>query len=326
MKERSRQRIGETNMRRLHFTWLAIGGMLLCLNPAAKLWSAQQPPSEAVPVSVVVSVEARHGKEIPAIDHKEDVRVFERHERLRATDWIPLQGSQADLELLVLIDEATSIAVANQFDDLRRFMEAQPSTTRIAVGYMEVGTVRMAQNFTSDHQAAGKALRIPPGAFAGGNSPYLSITDAIKRWPESKARHAIFLISDGTDPLQPGIEDSYLDQAVETAQRTGTQISAIFASRAGHFGHSFWRINQGQTNLSELTDKTGGESYFQGMNTPVAFSPFLDEFAERLNHQYKLTFLIKPGQKPTYKHVRLETEIPNAELVTADQVYIPAAK
>lgn len=313
-------------MRRLHFTWLAIVGILLGLNPAVKVRSAQQPPSETLPVSIVVTVEARHGKEIPAIDHKEDVRAFEGHERLRVTDWIPLQGSQADLELLVLIDEATSESVANQFDDLRRFMDAQPPTTRIAVGYMEFGSVRMTQNFTTDRQAAGKALHLPLGSFAGGNSPYLSLTDAIKRWPESKARHAIFLVSDGIDPLQPGIEDSYLDEAVETAQRTETQISAIFASRAGHFGHSFWRISQGQDNLSRLADKTGGESYFQGTGTPISFSPFLDQFAERLNHQYKLTFLVKPGQKTAYKHVRLETEVPNAELVTADQVYIPAMK
>jgi hypothetical protein len=52
----------------------------------------------------------------------------------------------------------------------------------------------------------------------------------------------------------------------------------------------------------------------------------LNEFAERLNHQYLLTFLIKPDKKPSSRHVRLETEVPNAELVTADRVYVPAAK
>jgi hypothetical protein len=134
------------------------------------------------------------------------------------------------------------------------------------------------------------------------------------------------LVSDGIDALQPGITDSYLDQAIETAERTGTQVYSIYASGAGHFGHSLWRINQGQNNLSELADKTGGESYFQGLSTPIAFAPFLDEFAERLNHQYMLTFLIKPDKKPSYRHVRLETEVPDAELVTADRVYVPAAK
>src|SRR5271165_4440613 len=258
-------------MRRSHFTFLAIIGILAGLGAANKTYCAQQSPSDTVPVRMVVSVEARHGKDIPAIDHKEDVRVLEGHDRLRVTDWIPLQGEHADLELLILIDEASDQTVANQFEDVRKFMDAQPPSTQIAVAYMEMGSIRMAQNFTKDHQAAGKALRIPMGAFAGGNSPYLSIVDAIKRWPESKARHSIFLVCDGIDPLQPGTMDTYLDQAVETAQRTGTQIYSIYASRAGHFGHSLWRINQGQNNLSQLADKTGAEAYFQGTNTPIAF-------------------------------------------------------
>jgi hypothetical protein len=313
-------------MKRKLVVWLPILAALLGTSSVSNSSAAQQPPSETVPVSMVVSVEARHGKEIPAVNNKEDVRVLEGHDRLRVTDWIPLQGSQADLELLVLIDEATGQTVASQFDDVRRFMSAQPPTTAIAVGYLEYGSVRMVQNFTKDHDAAGKALRIPLGAAAEGNSPYLSITDVVKRWPETKSRRAVFLISDGIDPLQPGITDSYLDQAIETAERTGTQINSIYASRAGHFGHSLWRVNQGQNNLSELADKTGGESYFQGLDTPVSFAPFLDEFAERLNHQYLLTFLIKPDKKASYRHVRLETEVPNAELVTADRVYVPAAK
>ena len=313
-------------MRRLHLTWLTTLGILLGLSSVTNIRSAQQPPSETTPVSIVVSVEARHGKEIPAVNNKEDVRVMEGKERLRVTDWVPLQGSQANLELLILIDEAANQSIANQYDDIRKLVDAQPPTTAIAVGYMEYGTVRLAQNFTKDHDAAGKALRITQGVVGGGNSPYLSITDVIKRWPNNRSRHTIFLISDGIDPLQPGISDSYLDQAIEIAERTGTQISSIYTARAGHFGHSLWRINQGQNNLSQLAEMTGGESYFQGQSTPISFAPFLDEFAERLNHQYLLSFLIKPDKKTSFRRVKLETEVPNAELVTADRVYVPAAK
>jgi len=310
-------------MKRLHLMWLPMIGIVLGTTIVSHASPGQQPATETLPVSIVVSVEARHGKDIPTLN-KEDVRAQEGHNRLQVTDWIPLQGSQADLELLVLIDEASDQNVASQYDDLRRFMSAQPPTTAIAVGYMEFGTVRMAQNFTKDHDAAGKTLRMPMGAMAGGSSPFLSINDVIKRWPQNKSRHAIFVIADGIDPLQPGIVDSYLDQAIQTAQRTGTQLYSIYTSRAGHFGHTFWRITQGQNNLSKMADETGGESYFQGFSTPISFAPFLDEFAERLNHQYKITFLIKPDKKPSYRHVRLETEVPNAELVTADRV--PASK
>jgi hypothetical protein len=312
-------------MRHQYMRWPTILGLLIGLSWVTLLGRAQQPSSGTASVSTVVSVEARRGKDVPTVN-REDVRVFQGHDRLQVTDWIPLQGTQAGLELFILIDEATGTSVASQFDDLRRFLNAQPSTTTVAIGYMENGTVRIVQNFAKDHAAAGKTLRIPLGAAAGGSSPYLSVTDAIKRWPESLARRAVLLISDGIDPLQPGISDSYLDETVQQAQRTGTQIYAIYASREGHFSRSLWRVNRGQGNLSQLADETGGEAYVQGFETAVAFAPYLEQFASRLNHQYRLTFLAKAGSKASFQHVRLETEVPNAELVTADKVYVPAAK
>jgi len=305
-------------------TCLSALAMVSSVSSTARPLPPPQTSEELVPVSMVVTVEAKRGKDVPVVN-KEDVRVMQGHNRLQVTEWFPAQGEHAALELLVLIDEAASSGVANQFDDLRKFMSAQPDTTAIAVGYSEYGSLRMAQDFTTDHAAAGKALRIPLGAFGGESSPYLAVTDAIKRWHNTKARRAILMISDGEDPLQPGITDTYLDEAIQTAERASVQVSAIFVSGAGHVGHSYWRINRGQDDLSQLTDKTGGESYFQGFSTPVSFSPFLDEFADRLGHQYLLTFTIKPEKKPSYQHVRLETEVPNAELVGADQVYVPAA-
>lgn len=305
--------------------FLILAGISLTSVPPAALSAAQQPASETVPVSMVVTVEAKHGKEIPVVN-REDIRVMQGRDRLRVNDWIALQGDHADLDLLILIDEASRANLANQYDDLRQFVNQQPQTTSVAVGYMEYGANRMAQNFTKDREAIAKAFRIPLGAFAGGNSPFLAVIDAMKHWPESKARHAIFMVSSGIDPLQPEITDTYLDDAIQVAQRTGTLVSTIYASQAGHFGHSFWRFSRGQDNLSRLAEETGGESYFQGFNTPISFSPFLDEYAIRLSHQYRLTFLIKPGKKPSYQHVRLETEVPDADLVTADRVYVPASK
>ncbi len=312
-------------MKRKRTPLITILGLLIGSSWVTSSWSAQPSAFGTVSVSAVVSVEARHGKDIPVLN-REDVRVFEGRNRLQVTEWIPLQGDRSSLELFVLIDDASSTNLAIQFEDMRHFMNAQPPTTAIAVGYMQNGAVRIVQNFTRDHSEAGKALRIPFGSGAGGSSPYLSIADAIKRWPESPARHAILVISEGIDPLQPGITDSYLDQAVSEAQRTGTQVSAIYASGTRHFGRRLWRINQGQNNLSRLAGDTGGEAYFEGFETPIAFEPFLDQFADRLNHQYKLTFLANADKKPTRQHVRLETEVPNAELVTADNVYVAAAK
>jgi hypothetical protein len=314
-------------MRRSQLPRLIATGIVLGLTALTGTWAAQQPatPSETVPVSTVVTVEAKHGKEVPVVN-KEDVRVLQGRERLRVTDWIPLQGENADLELLILIDEGSRETLALQYNDLRQFMNAQPPTTVIAVGYIEYGSVRMAQNFTKDREATDKALRITLGPGGDGGSPYLSVIDVLKHWPASNARHAIFMISSGIDPLEPGTVDPYLDNAIEAVERTGTQISAIYAAQAGHFGHSFWRFSRGQDNLAEIAEDSGGESYFEGLNTPISFTPFLNEFADRLTHQYRLTFQIKPDKKPSFQHVKLETEVPNADLVSADRVYVPAAK
>jgi hypothetical protein len=249
----------------------------------------------------------------------------EGRDRDRVTEWVPLEGKLAGLELFVLVDEAADTRIAAQFDELRRFMLGQPDSTAIGVAYIRNGTVDIVQELTKDHSQAGKALRLPLGSTAAA-SPYLSVTELIKRWPESAARREVLMISDGVDPLQGGPADSYLQEAVERAQRAGVQVYSIYATGAGHIGHTYWRRNWGQSNMSQLADETGGEAYFQGFQTPVAYAPFLEEFASRLKHQYRLTFLAKPEPHAGYQHVTVETEVPNAELVAADRVYVPAAE
>jgi hypothetical protein len=57
----------------------------------------------------------------------------------------------------------------------------------------------------------------------------------------------------------------------------------------------------------------------------VSFSPYLDDMAHKLGHQYLLSFSAKPEKKAGIQKVKLHTEVPNAELVAADGVYVPAA-
>jgi hypothetical protein len=150
--------------------------------------------------------------------------------------------------------------------------------------------------------------------------------DLIKRWPESAVRREILMVSDGIDRFGGGgPSDPYVDSAVEQAQKAGVIVFTIYATGVGHWGHSFWRIDWGQNYLAQVADQTGGEAYFLGLGTPVSFSPYLDDLSHRLNHQYLLTFLAKPQNKAGLQPVRLRTEIPNAELVSADRVWVPAA-
>lgn len=287
--------------------------------------AAQQ--SQNVQARMTVSVEARHGMEVPPIT-REDLIVEEGKDHDKVTGWLPAQGPNAGLDLLVLLDDSSSSSLGSQLDDIRAFIAQQPPTTFIAVGYAQNGTVQMVQNFTQDHASAAKSLRLPLGAGAGVDaSPYFSISDYVKHWPANPARprREILLISDGVDTyFGGGPTDPYVDTAVEDAQRAGVTVYSIYTPGSGHAGHSFYRINWGQNYLSELSDRTGGESYGTGLGAAVSFTPFLDELTHQLQHQYILTFAPKPEKKAGMQRVRLATEVSGAELVYPENVYVPA--
>ncbi|MGA8144132.1 MAG: hypothetical protein WB987_09620 [Candidatus Acidiferrales bacterium] len=286
--------------------------------------SREPAPAGAVPVHMVVTVEARRGAEVPDIK-PQDVIVRQGKERVQVTDWVPLRGEHAGLQLFVLVDDALRpISLGPQLEDLHRFINSQPETTAIGIGYMRDGTVDIVQNLTTEHAQAAKALRLPLGTVGAMASPYLSIGDLIRRWPEGKVRREILVVSDGIDRFGGvGPANSYVDTTIEQAQRAGIIIHAIYATGVGHYGHTFWRFNWGQNYLSEMASETGGEAYFQGFETPVSFAPYLEDLTRRVTHQYLLTFLTKPEKKPSLQSVKLWTEVPNAELVAADKVYVP---
>ena len=288
-------------------------------------WRAEQGAATGVPAHLVVTVEARHGKDVPVV-HREDVMAYQGKERGSVTDWLPLQGDHAGLDFFVLLDDSSSTSLGSQLEDIRQFILGQAATTSIGVGYMRDGTVDTVQNLTTDHAAAAKSLRLPFGSTGAISSPYFSVVDLLKRWPEGAVRREILMVSDGIDRYGGGgPADPYVDSAIEAAQKAGVIVFTIYASGVGHWGHSFWRMNWGQNYLAQIADETGGESYFLGLGTPISFSPYLDDLSHRLNQQYLLTFLAKPEKKAGLQAVKLRTEVPNAELVSADRVWVPAA-
>lgn len=296
---------------------------------AAPFLFAQTKPQTApslVSVQAIITVEARHDhdKNVPSLK-REDVMAYERQERLRVTDLVPFDGQNAGVELFLLIDDASSTSLGSQLGDLRHFIETQPAQTSVGIGYMRNGTVHIAQDLTTNHSLTSKTLRLPlsfPGVMA---SPYLSLSDLIKRWPGNSSRREVVLVTSGVDPLGGmGPMNPYLDNAIEDAQRHGIIVYAIYTPAAGHAGHSFWRLNWGQNHLAQIAEETGGEAYMLGFGPPVSFAPYLDEITAHLAHQYRVTFLMKPENKRGLRNVRFATEVPNAELVSASRVYVPA--
>jgi hypothetical protein len=289
--------------------------------------SAQQAPAaNGVPSHMLVTVEPHHGSTIPAVN-REDVMVFEGKDRDTVTEWIPAQGDRAALELFVLLDDGSGSSLGTQLDDIRKFINAQPASTKVGIAYMQNGMARIVQDLTTDHAQAAKALRLPMGVRGANGSPYFSLSDLIKRWPESSGRREVIMASDGIDLYYGSgdLDDPYVSEAIDNAQRAGIVVSAIYTPGVGHFGHDYWQTYWGQLYLAQVADKTGGESYYIGFNgPPVSFSPYLDDLTQRLSHQYFLTFLAKPPKKSGLQPVKLRTEVPNVDLVSADKVYVAA--
>jgi len=309
-------------MNRLVFAAHASLVLVVCACGASA--AAGQQSANGVPAHMVVTVEPHHSSEVPPVN-REDVMVYEGKDRDAVTEWIPAQGDRAGLELFIMLDDGADSSLGQQLQDLRKFIDAQPASTKIGIAYMQNGTARIEQHLTSDHAQATKALRLPMGIRGANGSPYFSLTDLIKRWPESPERREVLMASDGVDLFYGSgdLLDPYVDEAIQNAQRAGILVSAIYTPGVGHFGHSYWQTYWGQLYLAQLADKTGGEAYYIGFNgPPVSFAPYLEDLDHRLSHQYFLTFLAKPPKKAGWQPVKLRTEVPKVDLVSADRIYV----
>ncbi len=307
----------------------AICGLILGTVFAGIPASAQRASSSTstdVPVHMVVTAKPHRGTQAPAVA-ADDVKVYQKGKLDAVTSWVPLQGDRAGLQLFILIDDTSRDSLSLQFSSIKNFIDEQPASTAIGIGYMRNGAVFTAQNLTTDRALVEKSLRLPIGASAGYTSPYLALSDLMKKWPATKDRREILMITSGTDPLGGGFfndpfNNPYLDAAAEQAQRGGFIIYSIYSPGAGRLGRGLLRTNLAQTGLDVLAQRTGGATYYLAYGAPVDITPYLQDVTYNLKHQYELVFLAKSVKKPALEPVKVKTEMPKMGLITAENGYI----
>ncbi len=279
----------------------------------------------AEPGTVTMTVTAVGKKDTsPPVVTQDDVQLYLNKERTQISDL----RHDGKLYLAVLIDDSLDNVIANQWNDLKAFFAAQPDTTYISVSYARNGTAMVAQDFTNDHELAAKALRLPLGGGGAFSSPYLTLLDLMKRLPSSADRRSILFFSSGIDYFRGDfwIRPVDLDSTISLAQKQNINIWTIYAPDAGHRARGFFLISRAQSYLSQLSDETGAESFYLGTGEPVTFKPYFDELALHLNNQYLLTFRASGGAKGRFQRVKVTTELPHVEFMSAPQVFLPAAK
>jgi hypothetical protein len=340
------------NFRHL-LTWLIA---LVLLGFGARIaWSQDNPgASSTVQVHMVITDEAlRDDSELPIL-RPENVQVKQGKTSLKVDHLIPARGDNAALQLFILIDDTCDTSIGNSLNDIRDFINAQPATTVVGVAYMSNASIQIVQNFTNDHAAVAKAIRLPRGSVSSMDSPYLSLISLIKGWPEQKVRREVLMVSDGIDRLRadaasraqstpnhgrssrmPAPTSSMssgmatispdADSASTTAQRYGVIVHGIYATGVGRAGRNAWEAQLGQGGVGKIADESGGEYFSLGTQNLVSFKPYLDRLQRVLDNQYYLVFGAVPRNKAGLQRVKISTETAGFEIAAADNVWVPAA-
>lgn len=298
----------------------------MCIVGFALPLSARQ-STPGTPVSIVVTLEPKHGKTIPSIE-QQDITVSEDRDRRPITSMIPLPLGQGNMQLMLLIDDSARGTFDTEIPTLKQFVNSLPGNTEVAIAYMRNGMADLTSNFTTDHPAAANSIRVSFGPGGADVSPYDSLTDAAKKWPKPGAdRKVVIMISSGIEALGGGYapENPYVNAGITSAQKAGLTVYTIYSPSVGHFGHSLWRSTWGQNFLSQLSDETGGEMYTIGFGSPVSFQPFLEQIMLQLQHQYRVTFDARPEKKAGLQPITVRITEKDASIAAPDKVFVPAS-
>jgi hypothetical protein len=311
---------------------------------ARQLRSQEKAVPRVVQLHMVITEQAvRADSEVSPLQ-PEDVKVKQGKNLLKVTQLIPARGDNAALQLFILIDDVLDSRIGNNLNDVRDFINAQPASTAVGVGYMSNAGVNIVQNFTADHVLAAKAVRIPFGKLSTMDSPYLSLISLVKGWPQQNVRREVLMVTDGIDRLRgvqptssrlgPNFGPVYhsmptisadVNSASEISQRYNVIVHSLYEVGVGRAARSSWDLQIGLSGLSKLADETGGECFSLGTSSLVSFKPYLERLQKIFDNQYYAVFEAIPGKKAGLQRVNFTTELSNAEIAAADNVWVPVA-
>jgi hypothetical protein len=294
--------------------WLALTGTLMV--------SAQPAHPAGTPAEVVVTV-GHYFSQIPPTLTRDDLIVTQDSEALVVTNLIPLRGDRAGLELFVIVDNCSNCEPGSKFEELRRFIDAQPPTTAVGVASIDGGRLNLLVYPTPDRARAVKALSVPAGGKP--SSPFDAVAELIQNWPQTTSRRAVLLISNGIDPATNELFLSRsAETALETAQRAGVTFYAIYHPSADYTTTDWSKLHAGQVLLAHVANETGGESYFVGFGPLPSFGPMLADLSDHLKNSYLLRFLaIAAGGPGALQEISVKSKVPDVDVMAPLRVWIP---
>lgn len=236
------------------------------------------------------------------------------------------KGDKDPVELAVLIDSSARTSLGRQLEDISQFVKSLPPNIRSTIGYMTNGRTVLSGPFSTDHAEVLKGLHLPLGSAGSNGSPYFCLSDLAKSWPsqDREARREVLMITDGVDEFNRRFDpdDPYVQAAVADSVRAHLVVYAIYWRNQGRADNTQYSNNAGQNLLVELTETTGGKSFWQGSGNPVSFQPYLEELTRRFQNQYELSLIVPIKGKPEIETVKLKFKAPGLEVNVPQQVFV----
>ena len=242
------------------------------------------------------------------------------------TKLTPMRGAQSNLEVVVLLDDSSRTSLGRQFEDIAHFIQTLPPNSVSAIAYMQNGRATFTAPFSNDHAQVIKALHLPMGGSGISASPYFCLSDLAKNWPSNdrNARREVLMVTDGVDGynLRYDPDDPYVQSAINDSVKAGLIVYSIYWRNQGRIDNTQYENNAGQNLLVQLTQATGGKSFWEGTGNPVSFQPYLEELTRRFQNQYELSFVVPFNGKPQVETMKLKFSSPGNEVNSPQQVFV----
>ncbi len=312
-------------MKKFGLAALTLAGVVSLLTPAL----AVAAPGEPGQGQAVVTVMPKNGNEGQINIQQSDLEVKVNGKESSVTQWTALRGAGSPLELVLLIDSSARTSLGTQMSEIEGFVKEMPSHTKMGIAYMENGRAVFSGPLSSDAAQVLNGLHLPAGGAGVSSSPYFCLSDLAKNWPSNDrtARREVVMVTDGVDyyNLRYDPDDPYVQAAISDSVRAGLVVYSIYWVSRGRVDSSAYENNAGQSLLNEVTQATGGNSYWEGIGNPVSFDPYFKDLRARFANQYRLGFHTELKGKPEVLPLKLRAGGPEAKIYFPQQVYVTPA-
>ena len=316
---------GSKGMVKVRLTMMVAAAILL--GGSLVSWSeAANTPGQG---EAIVTVIPKKGHERVTDITLQDLQLKINGKETKVASWVPMRGANDDMEMVLLIDTSARNSLGQQLNDIEHFIKSVPANAKFALGYMDNGQAMLTGPLSADHTLALSKLHLPGGLPGSSGGPYFALSDLAHRWPSNdpRARRIVVMITDGVDIYNPRFdpEDPYIQAAIQDSIRARLVVFSIYWHDMGRFDNTQYFQDSGQSLLAELTQATGGDSFWMGTGEPVSFQPFFEDLSWRLENQYRLNFYSELKEKPEIRTMNVKVGGAAIKVYAPQQVYVTPA-